>query len=341
MKNLATDETRITRRSLLSGALATAALAVSSAALGQQMQNYLPPQRTAKPKGPLVFLDYDQEEIDLAYDQAPWASNASEINKRNAQKSAAASARLGQPRRVPYGSSEIEKVDIYMTKQPNAPINVFIHGGAWRSGNAKGAAYMSETFVDAGAHFISVDFNNAPEVDGNLMVMADQVRRAIAWIYKNAATFGGDSNRLYISGTSSGAHLAAVALTTDWQKDFGLPADILKGGLCCSGLYDLYPVSLSARANYVKFTPEVIEKLSPKRHLERLFVSVIVAHGSLETPEFQRQNREFAAAVKEAGKPVKFLIGEGYNHFEMFETLGNPYGLLGRAMLEQMKLKTV
>jgi arylformamidase len=341
MKNLATDETRITRRSLLSGALATAALAVSSAALGQQMQKYLPPRRTAKPKGPLVFLDYDQEEIDLAYDQAPWAPNASEINKRNAQKSAAALARLGEPRRVPYGSSEIEKVDIYMTKQPNAPINVFIHGGAWRSGNAKGAAYMSETFVDAGAHFISVDFNNAPEVDGNLMVMADQVRRAIAWIYKNAATFGGDSNRLYISGTSSGAHLAAVALTTDWQKDFGLPADILKGGLCCSGLYDLYPVSLSARANYVKFTPEVIEKLSPKRHLERLFVSVIVAHGTLETPEFQRQNREFAAAVKEAGKPVKFLIGEGYNHFEMFETLGNPYGLLGRAMLEQMKLKTV
>jgi arylformamidase len=67
---------------------------------------------------------------------------------------------------------------------------------------------------------------------------------------------------------------------------------------------------------------------------------VVVAHGTLETPEFQRQNREFAAAVKGAGKPVTFLIGEGYTHFEMFETLGNPYGLLGRAMLEQMKLKT-
>ena len=45
--------------------------------------------------------------------------------------------------------------------------------------------------------------------------------------------------------------------------------------------------------------------------------------------------------MKKAGKPIKFLIGEGYNHFEMFETLGNPYGLLGRAMLEQMKLRTV
>ena len=76
---------------------------------------------------------------------------------------------------------------------------------------------MSETFVDAGAHFVSLDFNNAPEVNGNLMIMADQVRRAIAWVGKNAASFGGDADRLYVSGTSSGGHLAAVALTTDWQ----------------------------------------------------------------------------------------------------------------------------
>ena len=341
MKDIqASDDTRMTRRSLLCGALVTAVAAASSTALAQQMQNYLPPGKMAKPKGPLVFLDYDKDEIDFAYDQAPWAPNAPEVSKRNAQKSAAALARLGPPRRLAYGPTDIEKLDIYITKRPNAPINIFLHGGAWRSGNAKGAAYMSETFVDAGAHFISVDFNNAPEVDGNVMIMAEQVRRAIAWVHKNAASFGGDPDRLYISGTSSGGHLAAVALTTDWQKDFGLPADTLKGGLCCSGMYDLYPVSLSARAGYVKFTPEMIEKLSPQRHLDKLVAPVIVAHGALETPEFQRQNREFAAAVKKAGKPVIFLIDEGYTHFEMFETLGNPYGLLGRAMLEQMKLKT-
>jgi len=341
MKDIrASDDTRMTRRSLLCGALVTAVAAASSTALAQQMQNYLPPGKMAKPKGPLVFLDYDKDENDFAYDQAPWAPNAPEVSKRNAQKSAAALARLGPPRRLAYGPTDIEKLDIYITKRPNAPINIFLHGGAWRSGNAKGAAYMSETFVDAGAHFISVDFNNAPEVDGNVMIMAEQVRRAIAWVHKNAASFGGDPDRLYISGTSSGGHLAAVALTTDWQKDFGLPADTLKGGLCCSGMYDLYPVSLSARAGYVKFTPEMIERLSPQRHLDKLVAPVIVAHGALETPEFQRQNREFAAAVKKAGKPVTFLIGEGYTHFEMFETLGNPYGLLGRAMLEQMKLKT-
>jgi arylformamidase len=334
----ASGETRITRRSALRGALMAAAVTAASPALAQQMQTHLPPGVAAKPKGPIVFLDYDKEEIDFAYDQAPWAPNRREVAKRNAQSSAAALTRLGPPRRVSYGPAGIEKLDIYITKQSNAPVNIFIHGGAWRTDNAESVAYISETFVDAGAHFIALDFNNVTDVDGNLLIMADQVRRAIAWIYKNAASFGCDANRIYVSGASSGAHLAGVALTTDWRNDFGLPADVLKGGLCCSGMYDLYPVSLSARASYIKFTPETIEKLSSQRHLDKLVAPVIVAHGTLETPEFQRQNREFVAAVKKAGKPATLLIGQGYNHFEMFETLGNPYGLLGRTMLEQMKL---
>lgn len=326
------------RRQFLVAAGATA-LAGSARAQPARMQTFLPPGVAPKPKGPLVFLDYDKEEIDYAYDQAPWAPNAGEITKRNAQKSAATIARLGQPRRFAYGPKDIEKIDVFTAKQPNAPINIFIHGGAWRSGDAKGAAYMAETYIDAGAHFVAVDFNNVGEVEGDLLAMADQVRRAVAWVYRNAASFGGDPSRLYISGTSSGAHLAGVALTTDWPREHGVPMDVLKGGLCCSGMYDLAPVTLSARASYVKFTPDMVEKLSSQRHLDRLVAPLVIAHGTLETPEFQRQNREFFAAVKTAGKPAELLVGQGYNHFEMFETLGNPYGLLGRAMLSLMKLR--
>ena len=203
------------------------------------MQTHMPPGRDAGPRGHLVFLDYDKEELDAAYDQAQWASNQGEIARRTAQKNRVALDRLGPPRRLAYGSTEIEKLDLYSTNRPNAPINVFIHGGAWRVGTAADAAYMSEMFVDAGAHFIALDFNNAIETNGDLLIMADQVRRAVAWVYRNATSFGGDSDRLYVSGVSSGAHLTGVVLTTDWPKDFGLPGDIVKGGLCCSGMYDL------------------------------------------------------------------------------------------------------
>ena len=125
---------------------------------------------------------------------------------------------------------------------------------------------------------------------------------------------------------------------TDWRKDFNLLNDTVKGVLCCSGMYDLKPVRLSARSSYIKFTDEIEAALSTQRHLDRINAPVIVAYGTLETPEFQRQARDFATAVKAVGKPVQLLVGEGYNHFEIPETLANPYGLLGRAVLEQMKL---
>jgi arylformamidase len=103
-------------------------------------------------------------------------------------------------------------------------------------------------------------------------------------------------------------------------------------------MFDLKPVRLSARSSYVKITDEIEQALSSQRHLDNLNAPILVAYGTLETPEFQRQSRDFAAAVKAAGKPVQLLVGEGYNHFEIIETLANPYGVLGRAVLEQMKL---
>jgi arylformamidase len=129
-----------------------------------------------------------------------------------------------------------------------------------------------------------------------------------------------------------------VALTTDWHGAFGLPADIIKGGLCSSGMYDLAPVRLSHRSSYVKFTDEMVEALSPQRHLDQLRAPVIVAYGTHETPEFQRQARDFAAAVQAAGKRVELLVCDNYSHLELPETLCNPYGLLGAAVLAQMGL---
>jgi len=322
----------VSRRRLLQAGVAGAVLAGGKAALAQQV---------SRPKGPAVWLDMDQAELDAAYDQIKYAPNLPQITKRYATNSDAVRARLGAPRRYTYGSSAIEALDVYATGRANAPINVFIHGGAWRGGLAKDFGYAAELFVHAGAHYVVPDFINVLEANGNLMAMAEQVRRAVAWVYRNAQTFGGDPNRIYVSGHSSGGHLAGVVLVTDWRKEFNLPPDLVKGGLCCSGLFDLKPVRLSFRSSYVKFTDEVEQALSPQRHLDKLDAPLVLAYGTLETPEFQRQSRDFAAAVKAAGKPVQLLVGEGYNHFEIPETLANPYGLLGRAALAQMKLSPV
>ena len=333
----ATDRTQFARRDFLGAGAALVGVAAAGPLLAQQP----PAMAVERVKGPPVWLDMDQAELDAAYDQIKYAPNLPQITKRYATNSEAARSRLGAPRRFTYGPTAIEGLDVYATKRPNAPINVFIHGGAWRVGLAKDYAFPAEVFVYAGAHLVVPDFVWVQDAGGSLMPMADQVRRAVAWVHHNAQSFGGDPNRIYVSGHSSGGHLAGVVLTTDWRKEFNLPADTVKGGLCCSGLFDLRAVRLSARGAYVKFTDEIEQALSSQRHLNNLNAPVIVAHGTLETPEFQRQSRDFAAAVKATGKPVHLLVGEGYNHFEIIETLANPYGLLGRAVLEQMKLAQV
>lgn len=322
---------RPTRRQLFAGC-AAAAFAVKTAFA---QKKFGPPPH---PKGRRVFLDYDQVELDAAYDQSVYEPNLEQIMARFASNSEATRARVGSPQRVPYGPTQIEKLDIYQTKRARAPIFVLIHGGAWRRNTASDHAFPAELFVRAGAHYVVPDFTWVQDAQGNLMTVADQVRRAVGWVYKNAHNFDGNPNRLYLGGVSSGGHLCAVLLTTDWKKDFDLPSDVIKGGVCISGMYDLRPVRLSARSFYIKFDDATEETLSPQRHLEYLNSPVIVAYGTLETPEFQRQGREFAAALKAAGKPVEVIVGRNYAHLELQETLANPYGLMGRAVLHQMRL---
>jgi len=320
----------VTRRMLLGAAAAV----VATPALAEECR--IGPAEHAQ--GPRVWLDMDQVELDAAYDQSVYAPLGSQIRTRFVSTSEQVRARLGPPQRLSYGPSEFERLDLYRTKRPKAPIFIYFHGGAWLRGSAKDSGFPAEMFVNAGAHFVVPDFIAISAAEGDLRVMAGQVRRAIAWTYANAATFDGDPERLFIGGHSSGGHLCGVALVTDWKKDFGLPETVVKGGFCASGMYDLKPVRLSARSKYVKFTDEIEQAMSPQRQIDFLRAPIVVTYGTLETPEFQRQSRDFAAAVKAAAKPVELIVAENYNHFETEESLGNPYGPNGRAALALMKL---
>src|SRR6516164_7704980 len=112
---------------------------------------------TARPlraKGPLVWLDMDQQELDDAYDQLVYAPDRDQVGKRRVANSERTRAILGAPQRVAYGPSAIERLDIFRAKQANAPVNVFVHGGAWRANQAADYAFLAEPFVQAGSHFV-------------------------------------------------------------------------------------------------------------------------------------------------------------------------------------------
>lgn len=283
----------------------------------------------------MVFLHYNQTELDRQYDQRAWAANAAAVIGRYTEDSERVRKILGEPEIFSYGPSAAETLDIYPTRKANAPVHVFIHGGAWRLLGKRDSAFAAETFVRAGAHFVALDFSPLPAV--TLTEMVDQVRHGVGWLYRNAAKFGGDADRIHISGHSSGGHLAACVAVTDWAR-YNLPPEVVKSAVCASGIYDLLPVRLSARNNYVKLDTETEHALSPIRRLRHLHSPVFVAYGSHESDEFKRQSHAFASALG------PFLAAplaeyEGLNHYEVAETLADPSAKLGRAALSLMGLK--
>jgi arylformamidase len=282
---------------------------------------------------PRVYLDYDQAALDAAYDQAVYAPNREQIHERNVANSDAARALLGQPQRIAYGSGPSEFFDFYRTTRASAPLFIFVHGGAWRTTGIERYGFAALPFVTAGIHFAAVQFDGVDQTRGDLMALVHQVRRAVAFIHANAPRLGADSRRITIGGHSSGAHLTSAVLLTDWTT-FGAPAGLLKAAICCSGMYDLYPVSLSQRSSYVRFDDVTIESLSAQRHIARVRCPVVVCYGTYESPEFQRQARDFAEKLRAAGKLADLVVGTGYNHFELIETIGNPHGVVGRVALK-------
>lgn len=270
-----------------------------------------------------VFLHYTQEELNRNFDQRSWVGNALELIGRYPVLSAATRARFEHRANVPYGPGEDETLDIFPA-QSGAPVQVFVHGGAWRNFSKDDYSFPVDSYVPAGINTVIVNFSNLPKV--RLPDMVDQVRRALEWVYRNARSFGGDPERLYLSAQSSGAHLSAMALAS---------IDFVKAATLVSGPYYLEPVMLSKRSDYVKLSGAEVQALSPGLQAHRIRCPVIVAYAENDTDEFQRQSREFAAALEKAGRLGKLMRLPGVNHFELMECFTDPAHPLVRAILEQ------
>jgi arylformamidase len=284
------------------------------------------------PEAAAIFGSFSQQELDRAYDQAPWAPNAAEIQARILSRSAEV-ARLMPKLTRRYGPGENQLIDIFAPPGAcNAPVFAMIHGGAWQLAMREAFYGPAPAFVAAGCILAVIGFDCLPAI--SLMEMTGQIRHALVWIGQEIGAMGGDGRNLHLVGHSSGAHLAAVMLTTDWSGH-GLTPETIRSAMLLSGLYDLHPVMLSARGLYLRLTPDETSLLSPMRHLHRLTTAVSIAWGTQESPEFRRQSEVFAAALHGMGRLKRSVVLSDLNHFEVLEALNDPDHLLTRAMLAE------
>jgi len=260
-------------------------------------------------------------------DQAFSLDTVTDLEALFARREAAADRALSSfevQRHVPYGPSPDECLNIFPAG-PGAAIQIFIHGGFWRSLTADLFSFLAPGFVPAGAALVVIDYPLMPATRLADLVLSCQ--RAVAWVHQNARSFGGDPERIFVSGSSAGGHLVAEIMARD-------AAEVVRGGTAISGVFDLKPVTRSFQNDDLQLTPQEVAQFSPLRRDIRLMAPLVVAVGADETDEFLRQSDLFAAQCNTVAMHIA-----GTNHISvLLDALAVPGHALNAAVLRQMGL---
>ncbi len=281
-----------------------------------------------------VYGAYSQEELDLEYDmrrRCPhFAETFAAMDVHNQRVVTTLECRLD----VPYGKSDLETLDIWPGRG-GSPILLFIHGGYWRAFDKAMFRFVAERFVEAGACVILNNYDLCPNV--RMDDITRQNRDALAWVYRNAASIGGEPGRIHVTGHSAGGHLTGMLMATDWDA-YGLPFDVINGAVPVSGLFDLEPLRLAYLNADLKMDEAECERNSPIHHLPKWMPPTVVAVGGGETDEFRRQSRIYADACRAAGFEVSYLEVGNFDHVHLAGQYLNRLSPLTAALFAQMGL---
>lgn len=225
---------------------------------------------------------------------------------------------------IAYGDGPMELLDVFPASQPDSPVVVFIHGGYWRSLDKSDHSYLAPAFKNQGACVVVPNYALCPAVTIPEITM--QMVKALAWVWKNAKRYGGDPKRIYVVGHSAGGHLAAMMLETLWSSyDRKLPADLVKGALSISGLYDLEPIRhVPFVQKDLRLTAEDALRASPACMPAPRHGVLYTVAGAQESVEFLRHNTLIRQVWGKKVVPVCETIPER-NHFSVLEDLSAPW----------------
>jgi arylformamidase len=283
-----------------------------------------------------VFRDYDQKALDAEYNNRVKVRDSMEWMARFGAESARARAELPLSFDVAYGAHHGERLDVFPAARPApAPVHIFIHGGYWQRMDKADFSFVVRGLRPAGAVTVVMNYGLVPSVD--LDELVGQCRAAVAWIHRHAREWGGDPERITVSGHSAGGHLVAMLLATDWTR-LAVPGDVVKAGCAISGLYDLEPIRLCYLNEVLRLTPEVARRNSPLHLPPARPTPLVLAVGDAEGAEYHRQTSDLASVWRLQGVPIEVMDLEGHDHFSIVAELQSPFSPLARTIQGQMGL---
>lgn len=239
------------------------------------------------------------------------------------------------PDEYAYGDDPYQSIAIQLPDKPNGSILAMVHGGGWTTGYKEFLNFIGPAFTAAGVIFASVGYRLAPQ---NIFPTgADDVADALAWLYHHAEELGGDPSRIFAGGHSAGGHYTALlGVGTGWQAVREVPADVIRGCLPVSGVYQFGDGSgLSIRPRFLGEDDSLERPASPLFNIDAT-PPFFMAYGENDFAHLITQAGVMKNALSDKGGDASELTVAGCDHLQTCVSLADADGTWAPAALAWM-----
>jgi acetyl esterase/lipase len=228
-----------------------------------------------------------------------------------------------------------DRLDVFMPQgAEGVPVVVFFHGGGLLEGDKQHGAILAQRLVPEGVGVVSANYRLSPAFSHPTHLQ--DAAAAFAWVVANIADFGGDPGRVFVSGHSAGAYLAAMlALDARLLEAHGLGADAVAGAMPISPFLYVEETAKDRPKTVWSEDPAVWLEASVTPHIAAGKGPMLLVYADGDDDWRRAQNERFAAAMQAAGsRAITATQVAERNHTTVFTGLNEPDDPVGPLLLD-------
>lgn len=227
--------------------------------------------------------------------------------------------------RIPYGDAHRQTVDVYVPKSSSPtprPVVVFFIGGRWTENASKDFFFVGDALASHGCIAVLVDQRFYPEV--RFPVFEQDGAKAIAWTKSHIANFGGDPDKLFVMGYSSGAHTAAMlSLDGEYLAAVGGSPAWIRGTIGIAGPYDFLPLEQPDLRD-IFGPPSQYARSQPINFVTPHAPPMLLLQGRADTNVNPKNATSLAGRLSAAGNSVQVIFYDKVDHYRIIGAMGRP-----------------